>query len=42
MFKIIVLVCALVCFLLKALQVPVWRLDLMNLGFMFVVLSWLV
>jgi hypothetical protein len=39
--SLVLLVCAAVCFLLKALQVPTGRVDCMNLGFFFVVLSML-
>jgi hypothetical protein len=40
--KTIMLVCAVVCFALKAFSVPTGRIDCMNLGFCFVVLSALV
>lgn len=42
MFKVVFLVVAAVCFGLKALNVNLAGIDLMNLGFMFVVISVLV
>jgi len=42
MLDTILLICAFASFLLKALGVPIWRLDLMNLGFAFLVLTLLV
>lgn len=37
MLKLVFAICALVCFLLKAFNVPLAGIDLMNLGFAFVV-----
>jgi hypothetical protein len=37
--KIVLYVCALVCFLLKAFNVPVRNVDFMNLGFAFLTAS---
>ena len=42
MIKIVLIVCALVCFLLKAFSVPTGRVDTMNLGFAFLVATLLV
>lgn len=39
--KIFLLVAALVCFILKAFSVNTGRVDCMNLGFAFIVASWL-
>jgi len=42
MLKTVFIVCALVCFLLKAFNLPVERVDFMNLGFAFLVATLLV
>jgi hypothetical protein len=40
--KLILLVCALVCFAIKGLGIPTGQIDLMNIGFALVVASLIV
>jgi hypothetical protein len=42
MLKTVFIVCALVCFLLKALSISIDRIDFMNLGFAFLTATLLV
>ena len=42
MLKIVLLVLALICFVVRALSIPTGRIDTMNAGFAFLVASLLV